>query len=433
MRGFVALTALVLVFVPVPPTDARQAMNGCPCSPGGTMVNPWLSSTEPSSRRPGAGSGAVMYEAWATPEAVTSLAGVPGDVRTPDLNGDGRPDLVALLFGADMLSVRLNLGGGTFGPAQRYPAGQKPSIQETGDFNGDGKVDIAVTNTGSKTMSVFFGNGDGTLQPARTLSITDPQQGPVGGAGAFGLVVGDFNHDHNDDIATVTTGPDRLTVLLGAGDGNFGPVRSYPSPSPLSLFPFALASGDFNHDHNADLVSGGVGSVTTYQGSPDGSFMPTHTYDLPGVVVAWIDVADVNHDGHDDVVLSGTGTHNLRVLLGNGDGSFRQGENLFSEGIGPQGFDTGDLNGDGIADIAVANTTTPAAQGNLAIFLGTGHGHFRKNGSYPAGFSPFTVSINDLDGDHIPDIASAVGVPSSVSIFIGRGDGSFRPRVTYPM
>jgi hypothetical protein len=381
----------------------------------------------------GAPSATVPPATAAGSQDLASLAGVPGDVRTPDLNGDGKPDLVALLFGADFISVRLNNGDGTFGPPRRYPAGQKPSIQETGDFNGDGKVDIAVTNTGSKTLSVFFGNGDGTLQPAQQHPITDPDHGIDGGMGAFGLVVGDFNHDHKDDIATVTTGPDRLSVLLGRGDGSFEAARSYPSPSPLSIFPFALASGDFNHDHSLDLASGGMGSVTVYQGSPDGSFSVTHTYNLPGVVVAWIDVADVNNDGNDDLVLSGTGTLNVNVLLGNGDGSFHPGDNLFSQGLGPQGFDTGDLNGDGLVDVAVANTATPTAEGNVSIFLGTGGGHFRETESYPAGLSPFTVSINDLNGDHVPDLAAAVGAPASVSIFIGRGDGTFRPRITYPM
>jgi hypothetical protein len=352
-------------------------------------------------------------------------------VRTPDLNGDGRPDIVAVLFGSDMLSVRINLGGGAFSPPRRYDGGLKPSIQETGDFNGDGRVDLAVSNTGEKVISLFLGNGDGTFQQRRTIPLTGP--GELLGLGAFGIVARDFNRDGKDDIAAMTTGTDRLTVRNGNGNGTFGPVRSYPSPSPLSIFPFALAYGDFNHDGRDDLVSGGVGSVTTYSGGGDGSFAVTHNYYLPGIVVAWIDVADVNNDGNDDVVLTGTGTLNVDILLGNGDGTFHQGDDFFSEGIGPQGLDTADVNHDGRLDIIVANTASLAIQGNAAVFLGTGAGHFAKKATYLAGLSPFTTSISDLSGDGIPDFISAVGVPSQVSVFVGRGDGTFTPRGTLGM
>ena len=54
-----------------------------------------------------------------------------------DLNGDGRPDLLH-----DAV-VRLNRGGGSFGPRLEYPR-----LDELADLNGDGRPDLVATGSG---------------------------------------------------------------------------------------------------------------------------------------------------------------------------------------------------------------------------------------------------------------------------------------------
>lgn len=366
-------------------------------------------------------------------EALTPVAGVPAYVVTPDLDLDGRPDLALAHFATGLLSVRLNQGDGRFGPLQRYPAGVLPSIVETGDFNRDRREDIAITNNGSKDLSILLSRGDGTLEPARVYPITDPANGSPQGSGAFPLLVDDFNHDGKLDIVTATSGPDHISVLLGNGDGTFRPAKTYPIPSLLSVFPFSLAKGDFDGDGNLDLASSGAASVTIFKGAADGSFGPHVTYDAIGAWISWINPGDVNGDGKLDLQFDSTATNSMGILLGNGDGTFTRGDTFSSEGLAPQGFSTDDFNADGLLDLAVVNAATVLGQGNLAIFLGTGAGHFRNRATYPAGFSPFNTRVADLDGDGKPDVAAVVGVPADVSIFKGNGDGTFRPRVVYGM
>jgi hypothetical protein len=52
----------------------------------------------------------------------------------------------------------------TFGNPTNYPVGTQPGAVATGDFNHDGKLDLAVANTASNKVSILLGNGDGTFQ-----------------------------------------------------------------------------------------------------------------------------------------------------------------------------------------------------------------------------------------------------------------------------
>src|SRR5215216_3718763 len=57
-----------------------------------------------------------------------------------DLNGDGRVDLAGA--GANVVSVMLGNGDGTFGAKTDFPTAADPQAVAAGDFNSDGKVDL---------------------------------------------------------------------------------------------------------------------------------------------------------------------------------------------------------------------------------------------------------------------------------------------------
>ena len=88
--------------------------------------------------------------------------------------------------------------------------------------------------------------------------------------------MGDFNHDHNLDVATVNAGDDTVSVLLNNGGGTFQTASAYPGGSN----PVALAVGDFNNDGNLDLVAANyvANTVSVLLGRGDGTFLPAVTY-----------------------------------------------------------------------------------------------------------------------------------------------------------
>jgi hypothetical protein len=116
----------------------------------------------------------------------------------------------------------------------------------------------------------------------------------------------------------------------------------------------------------------------------------------PGPVM----LADVNHDGHLDILVANEDDENLTVLLGDGKGHFVAAPGSpFACGKAPNDIAVGDFNGDGNLDLVVANTGTPY----LTILLGDGKGGFK-----PSAHSPFAttssphvhgVAVGDFNGD----------------------------------
>jgi hypothetical protein len=125
--------------------------------------------------------------------------------------------------------------------------GYDPSYIVAGDFNGDGILDLAVANLASNsshpaTVTVLLGNGNGTFTPtAQTLAT---------GNLPYSVAIGDFNGDGIPDLVTANAGSNTATVFLGNGDGTF---TAGPTPA-LGTDPLFAAVGDFNGDGLSDIA-----------------------------------------------------------------------------------------------------------------------------------------------------------------------------------
>src|SRR5437870_2934965 len=86
-----------------------------------------------------------------------------------------------------------------------------------------------------------------------------------------------------------------------------------------------------------------------------------------------VTVADVNKDGHPDILAANGGSGNVSVYLGDGKGGFAQAAGSpFSAGQNPADIATADFNGDGILDVVIANHGVKT----VAALLGNGKGQF---------------------------------------------------------
>jgi len=120
---------------------------------------------------------------------------------------------------------------------------------------------------------------------------------------------------------------------------------------------------------------------------------------------ASVSLGDLNGDGLLDIVLA-NGRHSPvfnRILLNDGKGSFAT-SNLGDAPDRTYSAALADLNGDGHLDLVVSNDTPD----RKLIYFNDGKGHFRMSGTFgEPNWSTRYVTLADLNGDGYPDIIVA--------------------------
>ena len=169
----------------------------------------------------------------------------PVHVIAPDLNADGRTDVVSADSGSGAVSVWFSESSG-FAPRAEIATGEGPAWVAAGDLDADGKLDLAVVNQLDATVSILLNSGAAFSQAPTLMTGGDPRA----------VAIDDFDLDGKLDLVVVGW-PDRAMVFRGTGLGTF----EAPMLVTCTGGPQSVATGDVNGDGLPDIVVGGSAKI----------------------------------------------------------------------------------------------------------------------------------------------------------------------------
>ncbi|MBX3025547.1 VCBS repeat-containing protein [bacterium] len=304
-------------------------------------------------------------------------------VALADLNGDGRPDLVAIQPQEGRIAIRLNDGAGGFAPAQAIAVDPlTPTVVAIADVTSplaspsagapDGIPDVLVGGADGALL-LCPGVGDGTVVSDRQ-ALDD-----VGTSETIGIASGDFDGVSGTDVALLAG--DGVRVLCNDG----GALRPCGDGGLMAVSgdPIKIVTGDFNGDTHADL--------------------------------AVLDRAD----------------QRLLPLFGDGTGGFARGAaaNVAGEASGSAAVDVAvaRVDDDAIDDLVIANRNE-LFQFLAVTLLGTARGSFRTL-AFVIDFNASALAVGDFDNDRGGGVDVLVGYAGGsrggVTVNLGDQTGSF--------
>ena len=214
-----------------------------------------------------------------------------------------------------------------------------------------------------------------------------------------------------------------FTIETDTSDGTF----PFDSTYAVERRPHGITSADLNGDGHIDVVTVSVNNnnISVLFNTGNGTLASPITYNC-GTGVRDVVAVDVDGDSDLDLVTANGGSNNISVLLNNGDGTFAS-QIQYTTAGGPHFIAATDFNGDGHIDIATANYPSD----NVSVLLNNGDGTFGTNVDYPIGDGPLGIYSADLDNDGDLDLVTANRFSQDIGIIFNSGDGSFSAVINY--
>ncbi|HEX6149388.1 FG-GAP-like repeat-containing protein [Nocardioides sp.] len=354
------------------------------------------------------GNGAGGY--GASVRTISGLAGLDLLTAVGDVTGDGRNDLVARNPGNGRLFVYPGKGNGGFGTRQRVAGDWSDfrALAATGDLDGDGKPDLLARDSGGSLWAVP-GRGSARFGTAVMVAGSWAGWGSISG-------FGDFNRDGLADLFVRKGSGKPGWIVPSNGDLTFGTALG-----PITRLEGAgtvVGAAQFAANKLPDVVSRLGADVRTYPNVGTVDLLPAIDTGLAlPTADALFNAGDWDRDGFSDLIHRNA---NGALFLRRGDGKGHFGTRVkLATGFGGVRLlaAVGDMTGDGWPDLM----GQPRGS-SMRVYPGRGlaglKASFVAHSAISAGRQ---VPVGRWNADGAPDSLFRVG--STLSLYPGNGPG----------
>lgn len=330
-----------------------------------------------------------------------ACGGQPMSIGVGDLTRDGIPDIVCNTQ-YEVFYHFAEFPPLTFSPPFPISAMTNARGMTVADMDSDGIADLLLVDAGlfgpsgpKGSVLILRGGGNGAFSEWARVA-------PSGMDNPFNVVAADFDGDHTVDFAVHDV--NKISVMFGGGAGTFTQVDlAVPGQQPSSI-----VATDLDNDGKLDVLAFGFPDAIQFWRNLGGHSFAAPTSlggDVGGTNYQHeLTVADLNGDGHLDIVAVDPQHHGVQVLLRQADGSYAK--TVFTTACGATaGVASADFDRDGNVDIAVACATGGGTRLTTQILTGRGDGTLAPLPPMDgAGGNQQSLAVADFNADGLPDL-----------------------------
>ncbi|MFK7771684.1 MAG: T9SS type A sorting domain-containing protein [Saprospiraceae bacterium] len=337
-----------------------------------------------------------------------------GEMEFADVDGDGDQDLFTLGY-SDGFDVHgklyFNDGNGIFTLANTDIPELGYASMAFADVDGDNDIDLLVagqsgaSGTHPSGTYLYLNDGNGNFTDANQ-SFTTVLHCSVGFA--------DVDNDNDQDIFILGSSANLSGAItemyLNNGDGVYSLSANNFTLVYQGAFDFADVDGDDDLDVlvTGTSLGGNFDPISTlYKNDGNGSFTEFTGSSFIGVNISTVDFADIDSDGDNDVLITGSSSNGLSTYLykNDGDGNFTLNQNtgLVKVIFGDSSF--GDVDLDGDLDLIIAGRKGAIPDETAKLYFNDGDGNFTESTSSTfTGATGSSLDFADVDGDNDLDL-----------------------------